>query len=78
MLKNQGFWPAFSLGVACYFAITEQAQTAGSQRLRGQQPEAVARFHLQLTRRLSATHYLNPAIEFPVMVICCRYGSPIP
>jgi hypothetical protein len=66
MLKNQYFWPALILGMACFFAVTAQAQTAGSQHLRGQQPEAVARFHLQPAGRLSATQHLNLAIGLPL------------
>jgi subtilase family serine protease len=66
MLKNQSFLLALGLGVACFFAVTAQAQTVGKQRLHGHRPEAVARFHLQPTGRLSATQRLNLAIGLPL------------
>jgi subtilase family serine protease len=66
MLKNRYFLPALSVGVACFFAITAKAQTTGKQRLHGHLPEAVARFHLQPTGRLSATQHLNLAIGLPL------------
>ncbi len=66
MLNNQSFWPALTLGAACFFIVTAQAQTTGSQRLRGQQPEAVARFHLQPTGLLPATNRLHLAIGLPM------------
>jgi len=65
MLKNQSISLALTMGVACFFAITAQAQTTGSQRLHGHLPEAVARFHLQPTGRLSATQQLNLVIGLP-------------
>lgn len=66
MLNNRYFLPALSVGVACFFAITAKAQTTGKQRLHGHLPEAVARFHLQPTGRLSATQHLNLAIGLPL------------
>ena len=66
MLKNQSISLALRVGVACFFAITAQAQTTGKQRLHGHLPEAVARFHLQPTGRLSATQHLNLAIGLPL------------
>jgi subtilase family serine protease len=66
MLKNQSISLALKVGVACFFAITAHAQTTGKQCLHGHLPEAVARFHLQPTGRLSATQHLNLAIGLPL------------
>jgi subtilase family serine protease len=66
MLQHQSISLALSVGVACFLAFTAQAQITGKQRLHGHLPEAVARFHLQPTGRLSATQHLNLAIGLPL------------
>ena len=66
MLKYQSIAFSLRVVVACFIAMTARAQTAGSQRLHDQLPEAVARFHLLPTGRLSATQQLNLAIGLPL------------
>ena len=64
MPKNQSISLALNVGVACFFAVTAQAQTTGKQRLHGHIPEAVSR--LQPIGRMPGTNRLSLAIGLPL------------